>query len=128
MFPDNSNIPEDAANDFEAPLQELFNEVRSMILKGNKDGAICLLKANYLAVKEQIDAGYRSILSFARVSYPDHCRFSLANSELTPKNHSNNDGMHTSLDILFFTTPYLHFLHLKHPTLDVVLETLHMNF
>ncbi|VFQ72644.1 unnamed protein product [Cuscuta campestris] len=46
-------------NDLEEQLCVLFNEVNSMIKSGNKNDAVDLLKANYEAVKEQIDAGFR---------------------------------------------------------------------
>ncbi|GAB4826199.1 hypothetical protein Ancab_009064 [Ancistrocladus abbreviatus] len=49
------------ANDFEKPLQELFDEVKTLISAGNKNDAIDLLRANFEAVKEQLDAGCRSI-------------------------------------------------------------------
>ncbi|KAH9780149.1 TPR REGION domain-containing protein [Citrus sinensis] len=48
-------------NDFERQLQELFNEVKSMIMMGNKNDAIDLLQANYEAVNEQINAGNKGI-------------------------------------------------------------------
>ncbi|XP_058075748.1 uncharacterized protein LOC131224230 [Magnolia sinica] len=58
---DISSISMDDLNDFETQLQEFFNEVKSMLAMGNKDDAIDLLQANYLAVKEQIDAGYKGM-------------------------------------------------------------------
>lgn len=48
-------------NDFERQLQELFEEVKTMIMMGNKNDAIDLLQANYEAVKEQINAGTKGI-------------------------------------------------------------------
>lgn len=58
---DNSSTPMDDVNDFERQLQAFFNEVKSMLISGNKDGAIDLLQANYLAVKEQIDEGAKGM-------------------------------------------------------------------
>lgn len=54
-------------SDFERQLQELFNEVKSMITMGNKNDAIDLLQANYEAVKEQINAGNKGIEEVAIV-------------------------------------------------------------
>ncbi|KAF2317349.1 hypothetical protein GH714_020558 [Hevea brasiliensis] len=53
--------PSDGMKDFERQLQELYDEVKSMILMGNKDNAMDLLQANYEVVKEQINAGARGI-------------------------------------------------------------------
>lgn len=47
--------------DLEIKLQELFDEVKSMIRMGNKDDALDLLKANYEVVKEQMDVEGRGI-------------------------------------------------------------------
>ncbi|KAA8533580.1 hypothetical protein F0562_030986 [Nyssa sinensis] len=58
---DISSNPLDSMSDFERQLQELFNEVKTMIMKGNKNDAVDLLQANYEAVKEQMDAGARGI-------------------------------------------------------------------
>uniref|UniRef100_A0A5B6YP78 Putative nephrocystin-3 isoform X1 n=1 Tax=Davidia involucrata TaxID=16924 RepID=A0A5B6YP78_DAVIN len=58
---DISSNPSDSMSDFERQLQELFDEVKTMIRKGNKNDAIDLLQANYEAVKEQMDAGARGI-------------------------------------------------------------------
>lgn len=58
---DNSSTSMDDMNDFETELQEVFNQVKSMLVLGNKEGAIDLLRANYLLVKEQIDAGTRGM-------------------------------------------------------------------
>lgn len=46
---------------FEKQLQELFDEVKRLIMTGNKSDAIDLLKANYEAVKEQMNAGSKGI-------------------------------------------------------------------
>ncbi|XP_059435205.1 uncharacterized protein LOC132168133 isoform X1 [Corylus avellana] len=46
---------------FEKELQELFDEVKRLIMMGNKSDAIDLLKANYEAVKEQMNAGSQGI-------------------------------------------------------------------
>lgn len=51
----------DGMNDLERQLQELYDEVKAMILMGNKDDAVDLLQANYGVVKEQINAGSRGI-------------------------------------------------------------------
>lgn len=46
---------------FERQLEELFDEVKRMIMMGNKNDAIDLLQANYEAVKERINAGARGM-------------------------------------------------------------------
>ncbi|XP_043813429.1 uncharacterized protein LOC110617188 isoform X4 [Manihot esculenta] len=51
----------DGMNDLERQLQELYDEVKAMILMGNKDDAVDLLQANYGVVKKQINAGSRGI-------------------------------------------------------------------
>ncbi|XP_050203430.1 uncharacterized protein LOC126653558 [Mercurialis annua] len=56
--PSNSS---DGVNVFERQLQELFNEVKAMIIKGDEDDAVNLLQANYEFVKEQISAGATGI-------------------------------------------------------------------
>lgn len=48
-------------NDLEIMLQELFDEVKSMIRTGNNSDALDLLEANYEAVKQQIDDGHKGI-------------------------------------------------------------------
>lgn len=58
---DQTSYPLDDMSDFEKQLQELFGEVKRMIMKGNKSDAIDLLKANYEAVKEQMNAGTKGI-------------------------------------------------------------------
>ncbi|KAK9293216.1 hypothetical protein L1049_021205 [Liquidambar formosana] len=58
---DNSSNLLDGMNDFERQLQELFDEVKTMIKMGNKNEAIDLLQANYEAVKERMDAGARGM-------------------------------------------------------------------
>ncbi|KAK6135326.1 hypothetical protein DH2020_030914 [Rehmannia glutinosa] len=50
-----------SSNDLEGQLQELFDEVKTMIKLGKEDDAIDLLQANYEAVKEQVDSGARGI-------------------------------------------------------------------
>ncbi|KAK9914522.1 hypothetical protein M0R45_038296 [Rubus argutus] len=57
----------DGVNDFERELQELFNEVKMLIMNGSKDDAIDLLQANYEAVKERMDAGIRGIEEAATI-------------------------------------------------------------
>lgn len=46
---------------FERQLQELFDEVKTMIATGNKNDAEDLLRANYEAVKERMNAGARGM-------------------------------------------------------------------
>ncbi|KAF3432799.1 hypothetical protein FNV43_RR23901 [Rhamnella rubrinervis] len=46
---------------FERQLEELFDEVKKMIMMGNKKDAIDLLEANYEAVNERINAGARGL-------------------------------------------------------------------
>ncbi|KAJ0101007.1 hypothetical protein Patl1_05194 [Pistacia atlantica] len=58
---DHSSNHLNGISDFERQLQELFDEVKTMIMKGNKNDAIDLLQANYQAVKEQINAGTKGI-------------------------------------------------------------------
>ncbi|KAF5947516.1 hypothetical protein HYC85_013473 [Camellia sinensis] len=58
---DSSRNPFEGTTDFEEQLQELFDEVKTMIKMGNENDAIDLLQANYEAVKEQMDAGARGI-------------------------------------------------------------------
>lgn len=48
-------------NDLEQMLQELFDEIKSLIRTGNNNDALDLLEANYEAVKQQIDAGDKGI-------------------------------------------------------------------
>ncbi|XP_042000915.1 nephrocystin-3-like isoform X2 [Salvia splendens] len=48
-------------NDLEEQLQELFNEVKTLIKLGKNDDAVDLLLANYEAVKEQVDSGAQGI-------------------------------------------------------------------
>lgn len=47
--------------EFEMELQELFNEVKAMVKIGNERDAMDLLRANYVAVKEEIDSGLKGI-------------------------------------------------------------------
>ncbi|XP_024029789.1 LOW QUALITY PROTEIN: uncharacterized protein LOC112094053 [Morus notabilis] len=53
--------PEDGGEDFERELQELFDEVKAMITMGNKQDAEDLLRANYGAVEERMNAGSRGM-------------------------------------------------------------------
>ncbi|XP_022159305.1 uncharacterized protein LOC111025733 isoform X2 [Momordica charantia] len=53
---DENNISE-----LESQLEELFNEVRMMIMSGRKNDAVELLEANYEAVKEQMESGANGI-------------------------------------------------------------------
>lgn len=48
-------------NDLEEQLQELFNEVKTLIKLGKNDDAVDLLQANYEAVREQVDSGAQGI-------------------------------------------------------------------
>ncbi|XP_042459209.1 uncharacterized protein LOC122042887 isoform X1 [Zingiber officinale] len=48
-------------NEFEIQLNNLFLEVRAKIEKGHINDALNLLKANYAAVEEQINGGFRGI-------------------------------------------------------------------
>ncbi|CAB4302053.1 unnamed protein product [Prunus armeniaca] len=57
----------DGMKDFERELQELFDEVKMMIMMGNQNDAIDLLQANYEAVKERMNAGVRGIEEAATV-------------------------------------------------------------
>ncbi|KAK0592901.1 hypothetical protein LWI29_027493 [Acer saccharum] len=58
---DRSSHPVDSMSDFERQLQELFNEVKTMIMMGNMNDAMDLLQANYETVKEQMDAGNKGM-------------------------------------------------------------------
>ena len=60
MFDKASNSLDDMS-DFERQLQELFNEVKTLIMTGNKNDAVDLLQANYEAVKEQMNAGVKGM-------------------------------------------------------------------
>ncbi|KAG8381126.1 hypothetical protein BUALT_Bualt06G0090000 [Buddleja alternifolia] len=50
-----------STSDLEGQLQELFDEVKSMIKLGKEADAIDLLQANYEAVKEQVDSGAQGV-------------------------------------------------------------------
>ncbi|KAL6127255.1 hypothetical protein ACLB2K_075296 [Fragaria x ananassa] len=54
-------------NDFERELQELFDEVKTLVMNGSKDDAVDLLRTNYEAVKERMDAGVRGIEEAATI-------------------------------------------------------------
>ncbi|XP_010520962.1 PREDICTED: nephrocystin-3 [Tarenaya hassleriana] len=56
-----SNNSFNGMEDFENELQELFNEIKTMVKMGNVKDAVDLLQANYLAVKEQMNAGLKGI-------------------------------------------------------------------
>lgn len=57
-----SSVPvEDVKDEFETKLEELFTQVKSMLLAGDKEGAADLLEANYLSVKEEMDAGQKGM-------------------------------------------------------------------
>ncbi|CAI0452487.1 unnamed protein product [Linum tenue] len=51
----------DGAVDFQMQLEELFEEVKTMVKMGSKDEARDLLQANYEFVKEQISEGTKGI-------------------------------------------------------------------
>ncbi|KAK2992754.1 hypothetical protein RJ640_023267 [Escallonia rubra] len=55
MLLDISRKPLD--NELEIKLQELFNEVKSLIRTGNRNDALDLLQANFVAVKEHLGSG-----------------------------------------------------------------------
>lgn len=61
IFIDSTSKPEDGGEDFERELQELFDEVKAMITMGNKQDAEDLLRANYGAVEERMNAGSRGM-------------------------------------------------------------------
>ncbi|XP_022891097.1 nephrocystin-3 [Olea europaea var. sylvestris] len=58
---ENSMNFQNSMNDLESQLQELFNEVRTMIQLGKENDAVDLLEANYEAVKEQMASGATGI-------------------------------------------------------------------
>ncbi|KAL6972111.1 hypothetical protein U1Q18_031797 [Sarracenia purpurea var. burkii] len=60
LLDDSSNPLEDTTH-LEGRLQEIFDEVKTMIKMGNKSDALNLLRANYEVVKEQIDTGAKRI-------------------------------------------------------------------
>ncbi|OMO87928.1 hypothetical protein CCACVL1_08658 [Corchorus capsularis] len=60
-FLDKASNSWDGTSDFERQLEELFNEVKTLIMAGNKNDAIDLLQANHEVVKEQMNAGAKGI-------------------------------------------------------------------
>lgn len=58
---DQTNYPLDDMTNFEKQLQELFDEVKRMIMMGNRNDAMDLLKANYEAVIERMNKGSKGI-------------------------------------------------------------------
>lgn len=58
---DDLNTNVDSLDDLERQLQELFVEIKTMLAKGNKNDAMCLLQANYEMVKEQVNCGSKGI-------------------------------------------------------------------
>ncbi|KAA3454876.1 nephrocystin-3 isoform X2 [Gossypium australe] len=58
---DKASDSSDGMSDFERQLQELFNEVKTLITMGNEKDAVDLLQANYEAVKEQMNDGSKGI-------------------------------------------------------------------
>ncbi|XP_074291724.1 uncharacterized protein LOC141618516 [Silene latifolia] len=61
LFLDRSSHASNNADDFEKQLQELFDEVKTLISTGKMTDAIDLLQANYHAVKEQLGSGFSGI-------------------------------------------------------------------
>lgn len=59
-FDQTSYLLDDMIN-FEKQLQELFDEVKRMIMMGNRNDAMDLLKANYEAVIERMNKGSKGI-------------------------------------------------------------------
>ncbi|KAM0939526.1 putative tetratricopeptide-like helical domain superfamily [Dioscorea sansibarensis] len=58
---DDSNNCTDGMGDIKRQLEELFDNVKTMIKMGNKDDALDLLQANCEVVKEQLNAGFKGI-------------------------------------------------------------------
>ncbi|PIN27102.1 Kinesin light chain [Handroanthus impetiginosus] len=58
---DSSMDLDESSNNLEGQLQELFDEVKTLIKLGKEDDAKYLLQANYEAVKEQVDSGAQAI-------------------------------------------------------------------
>ncbi|XP_022763678.1 nephrocystin-3 isoform X2 [Durio zibethinus] len=58
---DKASNSSDGVSEFERQLQELFNEVKTLIMTGNKNDAVDLLQANYESVKEQMSAGAKGM-------------------------------------------------------------------
>ncbi|PPD86011.1 hypothetical protein GOBAR_DD17061 [Gossypium barbadense] len=58
---DKASDSSDGMSDFERQLQELFNEVKTLITTGKEKDAVDLLQANYEAVKEQMNDGSKGI-------------------------------------------------------------------
>ncbi|GMI96299.1 White to green 1 [Hibiscus trionum] len=58
---DKASDSSDGVSDFERQLQELFNEVKTLITSGNEKDAVDLLQANYEGVKEQMNAGSKGM-------------------------------------------------------------------
>ncbi|TYI11527.1 hypothetical protein ES332_A09G213700v1 [Gossypium tomentosum] len=58
---DKASDSSDGTSDFERQLQELFNEVKTLITTGSEKEAVDLLQANYEAVKEQMNDGSKGI-------------------------------------------------------------------
>ena len=58
---DSSTHSLNTASDFEKQLQELFDEIKTLISTGQRSDAVDLLQANYQAVQEQLDAGFSGI-------------------------------------------------------------------
>ncbi|GMH29622.1 hypothetical protein Nepgr_031465 [Nepenthes gracilis] len=93
---DYSNNSLNNLNDFEKPLQELFDEVKTLIATGKRSDAIHLLQANYEAVKERLDDGCSSmeeaaILDVIALGYVAVGDFKLVESILKLLNEVVND-------------------------------------
>ncbi|RAL51475.1 hypothetical protein DM860_010977 [Cuscuta australis] len=95
-------------NNLEEQLRVLFNEVNSMIKSGNKNDAVDLLKANYEAVKEQIDAGFRGIEE-ARVL------------DIIALGHIAHGDLTTAISIMDLLNGIVEYLKNEEPLLDSIL-------
>ncbi|KAK8599898.1 hypothetical protein V6N12_049766 [Hibiscus sabdariffa] len=58
---DKASDSSDSVREFERQIQELFNEVKTLIKTGNHKDAIDLLQANYEGVKEQMNDGSKGM-------------------------------------------------------------------
>uniref|UniRef100_A0A803MUN9 Nephrocystin-3 n=1 Tax=Chenopodium quinoa TaxID=63459 RepID=A0A803MUN9_CHEQI len=94
---DSSSHPLNTANDFEKHLQELFDEVKTLISTGKRSDAIDLLQANYQAVEEQLDAGYLGIEEVAILDIIALGYIALGNSKMV---ESLLDTMNKIVDCL----------------------------
>lgn len=58
---DDSNNYTNGVDDIKRQLEEVFDNVKTMIKMGNKGDALDLLQANCEVVKEQLKAGFKGI-------------------------------------------------------------------